>query len=220
MAWDTLSLTWSGVKEAEAFHWEIGIDRRQVVGAFYQAFRAFVESPEYRPTDYEEMRLGDELAQRSGFSEEELIGQLLVVDRAFGERHLQRIRPDGWLFVDDINDPDTRFAATMAALRAQENGVIPLREPTLHTFDYLHPLWDRWDRQRRRAYLQDMFAGTSSGGPFGANLRALRSDIVENYLGWRREPRPQRYVPPPRAPLPDWYKRFQTGSGAPEAAQV
>lgn len=56
-----------------------------MVGAFYQAFRGFVNCSEYRPQDYESMSCGDYLVLRTGFTPDELVGQLLGLDAATAE---------------------------------------------------------------------------------------------------------------------------------------
>ena len=77
-----LEIEWSGRSRYPAFCHRIEADRRQVVGAFYQAFRGFVNSSEYRPESYESMSQGEFLVLRTGFTPDELIGQLLGLDAA------------------------------------------------------------------------------------------------------------------------------------------
>lgn len=73
LAWDAQgaegTLRWSGPGESgrlrvtwadtERFEYEVGLNRVQMVRAFYVAFRQFVESDCYDPLDYECMNLGE-----------------------------------------------------------------------------------------------------------------------------------------------------------------
>lgn len=76
--------------------------RCQVVGAFYVAFRRFVESAAYDPTRYERMRLGEWYARKqgTGLTEEEFRGHLLVKSSAEAEGVLQAITSAEERYID------------------------------------------------------------------------------------------------------------------------
>jgi hypothetical protein len=162
-------------------------DRRQVVSAFYTAFRRFVESVEYDPLRYERLRIGEEivLGIEKRFTEDEIIGQLLVLGSAEAEGALQRLRPHAWLGVeglDPLADARSSYRAVIGALEAERQGIAPLRPLHRYPIPYIEAQWDRWDTPRRRARLKDIFNGHGLSC-HGAPLRLLRSSIVEGWLG-------------------------------------
>lgn len=146
-----LSITWRD--QGRTYALQIRGERRQVVAAFYQAFRGFMESSAYDPLRYEELRNGDRLVLmlRNELTEDELIGQLLERDAAAAEAKLAAIWPIG-----------------PTALNPE-------------ALPWIDPGWRQWDTARRRAYLKEVFA-LGGPDWFGTNLRALRSEYVERWL--------------------------------------
>ena len=136
----------------------IRADRKQVVRAFYTAFRRFVESGEYDPLRYERLRNGEAMVLAIGhrFTEAELIGQLLMLSRSEAEDRLQGI----W------------------ALRQ-------IGDTGLETLPWVETAWDGWPTPRRRSYLREIFAMRGLGRD-GASVRTLRSELLERWLAAER----------------------------------
>lgn len=153
----------------------VRLDRRQMVAAFYLAFRRFVGSRRYRPAEYEKRRFGEIMvnAEGHGLTEDELRGRLLTLGAAELEPMLQGWHSDGILareedahhFPGAYLDPDAR----MGSMR-------------LWRFPYVKDEWDGWDTPRRRACIGEIF-DLVDHGYFGTPLRGLRSEIVERFLG-------------------------------------
>lgn len=153
LAWQRpeLQLDWSHYRGTRSLR--LQADRKQVVAAFYTAFRRFVESPEYDPFRYESMRLGDEFAHYhpNGLLEGEIMGQLLTLSAADAEAALQELRP-----------------------------MRPLG-PGFPEVSYIKAGWDKWGVPRRRARLKEIF-DWGSFAAFGSPLRRLRSPMIEAWL--------------------------------------
>lgn len=179
-----LEIEWSGRSRYPAFRHHIEADRRQVVGAFYQAFRGFVNSSEYRPQDYESMSCGDFLVLRTGFTPDELVGQLLGLDAATAACWLKALSEyDASVAVDTTPSPGL---SKLLELFKQVTAHIPDETEREHRHYLLPKPWNRWSIAERRTWLRWRFAQSSgSAGWFGGNLRAMRSKIVEEFLGWR-----------------------------------
>ncbi len=179
-----LTIRWSGKGKIPPFEYEIDCERKQVVGAFYQALRGFVTSPEYDPARYEQLKLGDRLAFVAGCSEEDLVGRLLFLDRNDAETVFDDLyygAPG-----EDATNGDSKGngQSALLALSKEVSKDFPLEPVSAVRDGPLHPLWDRWSIDRRRTYLQTKFDHESGNDWFGTNLRTLRSQIVEDYLGW------------------------------------
>ncbi len=173
-----LEMEWTGRQKHPPFNHRISADRREVVAALYKTFRGFVTSSEYRPDRYENMSYGDCLVLCSGFSLEELIGQLLALDTytaASWMYSLERI---------DVRQADADEPSELLQLFRK----LTVDEPATPMAPYLEMFpfaWNGWPVSKRRSWLQRQFSCCyHSTGWFGSNLRAMRSSIVEDYLGW------------------------------------
>ena len=154
LAWQHshLELTWLAHDRTTGVR--LHADPRQVTRSFYTAFRRFVESPEYMPFEYENLRNGEAMVHRAGgvYTEAELVGQLLPVPRPQAEARLQAIWP-----LRNLGDSDWE------------------------TRQWIDAGWDRWSVSRRRDYLREIFdmrGHYQSGGP----LRTMRSTLIERWL--------------------------------------
>lgn len=154
LEWESpfLNITWK--EQGYTYALEMRTERKQVVAAFYQAFRGFVESTAYQPLRYEEVRLGDRLVLmlRNRLTEDELTGQLLERSAAAAEAKLAAIWPIGPTALDPEALP------------------------------WIDPSWQHWGIARRQRYLKEVFALGAMPGGFGTNLRTLRSERVEKWL--------------------------------------
>lgn len=193
MGWDfnRLWVEWSSFnsvkKITESLRLESDADRKQLVSAFYTAFRRFVSSPEYRPERYENLLAGEEMviALEREYTEDELRGLLLDMDAQAVEEALQKLRPHGYTTVAGMEPGEPgAWKATVDALYAEREGAAP--EHALRTVQtpYIVGPWDRWSTAKRRACLDDIFTWRSVGGGLGSPLRDLRSELVERWLRW------------------------------------
>lgn len=154
LAWSHLHLVLDWHEHDREHCIRIRADRKQVVRAFYTAFRRFVESGEYDPLRYERLRNGEAMVLAIGhrFTEDELIGQLLLLSRSEAEDRLQEIWP-----LQQIGDTG------------------------LETLPWVETEWDGWATPQRRSYLREIFDMRGLGRD-GAPVRALRSDLLERWL--------------------------------------
>ena len=154
LAWNHLHLVLEWHEDDRKDGMRIRAGRKQVVRAFYSAFRRFVESTEYDPLRYERLRNGEAMVLKieGRLTEDEFIGQLLILGGTEAEARLQEIWPLGEL---------------------RDGGVV--------TRPWLEPKWDRWAIPARRDYLRKIFA-MQGLGHWGAPLRSLRSEIVEQWI--------------------------------------
>ncbi len=172
------SLEWNGnqlvIRELSARSEEVRVrlPRRQIVAAFYRAFRRLVESPRYRPADYESRRVGEIVVESEGhgLTEKELSGRLLLLDSVQVESQLQRWRSVAFVGCKDGTEIHPNAYRDPEA-RTTDEWLVP----------YVTSDWDRWDIARRRARLTEVFDWIDMGHG-GDALRSLRSEIVERTL--------------------------------------
>jgi hypothetical protein len=172
-----LSVTWLS---KPSFRYVVRIDGKSAVRCLYGAFREFVESDSYDPVRYERMPIGEiislvlaeddldrlpaELAKLDAAAEA-LLG---IVDGGPGERTLL--------------GPKQRYALN-DCLGHVEGDLARRKElgDTILQWKWITAEWDNWPIERR---LEDIEAimGWESGSWHGANLRAMKSDILEAWL--------------------------------------
>lgn len=179
--WDgsgQLQLRWDGSRNSAAVDHRILLNRCQVVLAFYQSFRTFVESDRYDPLVYERLRAG------------EVFGLLLeggdvgpLADAFVARNRLAAYRLLDVMF-DRAHDraagPSRRLAVAEYVAQADALGDGPEDEERVTC--WLPPEWDSWTAEQRRKYVLEVVyqGGTLLG--HGERLRDLRSPMVEEWL--------------------------------------
>lgn len=168
-----LTVRWDSAKEK--FNHRMMLNTRQAVEMLYTAFRTFVDSSDYDPFRYERLTYGesfvliindatlDDLCEAliplKADAAEAVIQRLfdVVLDRSFRGLLNQSFPVDYFLKTDDGT--------------TKSNEQKPVIESS----------WDTWDKEQRKANLKEIYTWQYLG-PFGANLRQLRSTIIENFL--------------------------------------
>jgi hypothetical protein len=179
-----LSVEWNGGKGPVAHR--AMLDTRQAVEALYTAFREFVDSPGYDPLRYERVRLGDSLSLIvAGASPEEVSRRLLQLDAVDASQALARLAGAA----RERSDGGSTTAQPIDHFFEGEDSRAPVTDETLE--DSLETAgWDAGDEAHRRQILEDEFSSVVTPWS-GANLRALRSRVIEDWLSTPR-PAPRR----------------------------
>jgi hypothetical protein len=180
---DTGFLTIEWVSK-ESFRHRTMLNTRQAVRSLYEAFRAFVTSEDYDPLRYEE-----EVSNGEGF-------QLVISDATLNDL-TQVLVP---LNSTEAHSVITRLRETTGARKMKGPKLsFPLpyyfeegwSELPLSEWDtWLSTEWDSLNQEQRIADLQELFVSGCLGW-HGANLREMRSTIVEEWLS-KPEPPPRR----------------------------
>jgi hypothetical protein len=161
----TLGILWHS--RGEDLDHGILVDRRQAVQALYGAFRSFVESTEYDPFRYEALSLRHaiDLTLQDGTAED-AVSMLVDLHAVEVEDLLQRLlsrlnsRDDKWRLQDW---PGAEAEGTSGQLYLVSGE------------------WDGWTVAQRLTHLDEIL-GVGVGSWSGANLRDLRSAIIEAML--------------------------------------
>ncbi len=186
---DTGFLTVEWYSSEKKFSHRMMLNTRQAVRALYTAFRSFVESSDYDPIRYEELTQGESFALvLSNASLDDLASKLAQMDAATAEAMIRRFREvvgDRHLKGPKQSFPIEHFlGSTETAAHFNEDDL------------WIPPEWDSWHSDQRIDELKKIYSwGTSSW--FGANLRELRSKLVEDWLALP-EPPPRRDFKIPR----------------------
>ena len=183
-----LTVDWHSSKKN--FSYRMMLNRWQVVGALYTAFRTFAESPDYDPLRYEELAIGESFALvLSNATLDDLAGALVRLNAAAAETVIQRLRDA--VGGRHTEGPKMNFPIEFF-LESTETGTPP-RE---FYMPWIHPEWRSWSIDQRLADLTELF-GDGYSSWHGANLRELRSKLVEDWLAFpepptRQSDRPRR----------------------------
>lgn len=158
----------------ERFNHRMMLGTRQAVESLYTAFRSFVESDDYDPLRYEEVTIGEAFSL--------VMSNASLDDLARALAHL------------NANDADAVIGRLKDAVGTRSRGKAKICRPIEYFFesDRAEPApieteswtgaqWDSQGLDQRIAELRDLF-GSGGLGWHGANLRALRSSLVENWL--------------------------------------
>jgi len=164
-----LKVSWVGGE------YEVRLNKVQMVRAFYEPFRAFVESDRYDPLDYEELSAGETFALVLEGGDLEALADALAA----------RSRQEARALIESILDLayEREAGYPRRASLAQFTERAGRRNTDQAGEDkWLPAEWDGWDfARRRRDVLEAVFKGGAGIGS-GAKLRALRSPLVEDWL--------------------------------------
>ena len=190
-----LSINWEGSLRGPSrkFSHRMMLNTRQMVRMLYSAFRRFVESREYQPMRYEEMKIEETFS-------------MVINDASLGD--LAKV-----LVTCNLNRAESMIHAirTVVAERVYDGGnaSYPLQYYIDHSVDpvelddantWLNSGWDAWGQERRADYLQGQIFSLSDAVYWsGGNLRNLRSPLVEEWLATPEPPKKSPFGIPHRA---------------------
>lgn len=171
-----LKLSWSGNHTSPESGHEMLVNKAQLVRAFYESFRHFVESDRYDPLDYERLDGGEVFALvLEGSDLGALADHLAALSRDVAEKFI-----DAMLELAAERDAGCPRRASLAefAERAAHREIDRSEEHR-----WVPAEWERWDSaQRRRNVVETIYKGGTCIG-FGERARELRSPLVEKWLG-------------------------------------
>lgn len=173
-----LSVIWHS---SPSFRYVVRIAGKSAVHALYGAFREFVESDSYDPVRYERMTIGETISlvlDREDF--ERLPAELAKLDAASAEA-LLRIASGG---PDErpIRGPKRRYSISNFLEHVDED-VARIKElgDAVSQLTCIPSEWDGWPLERRLEET-DRIMGWEGGTWYGANLREMRSSLLEAWL--------------------------------------
>ncbi len=190
-----LTVTWKGsyAGRVQEFSQRMWLDTRQAVRMLYSAFRRFVESSEYDPLRYESLTTGEAFA-------------LVVSDTSLDRLADVMSRLDA--------DAARRLAGRLCNLISLHScGTLPRKRTLSELLDamaspelddevgqcLIPPEWNDWSLERRLSDVRDGLFSGGAPGWYGANLRQLRSQFLEE---WLTTGQTQSFRPPPRTSPP------------------
>ena len=166
------------------------LNTRQTVRSLYDAFRSFVESPDYDPLRYEGVTNGESFSMiMSNANLDDLAIRLARLDSNQADAVIVRLRE----IIGDrsLKGPKARHPIELFFESTETR--VPLNE-----YDsWISAEWNLLDKDERISDLREMF-GWGSMGWTGANLREIRSSLIESWLALP-EPPPRRNYRIPRS---------------------
>jgi hypothetical protein len=170
-----LTVAWIGRHE-DKFSYEMRLNTRQAVRMLYTAFRRFVESDDYDPIRYEELKAGEAFELiLTDTSLAGLAAYLAGSDVDAARKLIQTLQVS--VFKRSCNYASHRHSLGhfrhLAELRGEQGDT---------EAQWISPEWQGWSRNER---LRDVFENIFTSGlmcNWGRNLRTLRSPLIEEWL--------------------------------------
>ncbi len=171
-----LTVSWS--QQASDLH--VLLDRQQMVEAFYSSFRQFVDSPAYRPYDYEQL---SEAAAYQLLLVEDSVSDLAEAVAALNSAKAQGLWYTAFLSTFGLDETPAVPITLKGILWASKGQLAPAN----HFPDWPAD-WNSLPPASRLEYVRSRMDLWNLPGPgSGNNLRALRSDLVERWLAKDRD---------------------------------
>lgn len=172
-----LKLSWTGNDESVAAEHEVRVNRAQMVRAFYESFRSYVESDRYDPIGYEK-----DLTAGEVFALVLKGGDLDALAEAF----TVRAREDAQALFDALSerafDYDAGYPRALPLSAFIERAKMPIARGSGDERQAFPGQWDDWDDAQRREDVADVFRSYVGWTGCGERLRELRSEMVEKWL--------------------------------------
>jgi len=183
-----LTLKWDGSFRGHShkFSHRMMLNTRQMVRMLYSAFRRFVESSEYQPMRYEKMKIEETFS--SVIKDATLDDLVKVVVDCSAQRAESLIYAIRGAVSDCVHDG---ARASYPLQYYIEKSVAPVDLDDFNS--WIDKQWDSWDQVRRASYLREtLFPWSDLVYWVGANLRGMRSTLIEE---WLASPEPPRKSP-------------------------
>lgn len=177
-----LQMKWTGGRDSKAFEHQVRLNQYQMVKAFYQSFRSFVESDHYDPLHYEQLTLGEvfdltvmdgrdacvqEIASREHLDAYALIRTIIDFAHDYEKEYPRRLS-----LSELIKKSQTYWE------KIQGNA----EEISKQADHFLNTAWSSWTLEQRRRYATEELCSLDGYGDFGEKLRELRSPLIESWL--------------------------------------
>jgi hypothetical protein len=154
----------------------------------YGAFRTFVESSSYDPIRYEELTCGEKFSLvLADASLDDLVRRIVTFDADKAEDVIQYL----WDTVSGRCDAGSKLSFPIDYYVGAN---VPKARSSRYS-SFVNSEWNAWNADQRVVTLKAIFDSDSTS-TFGANLRELRSKLVEDWLALP-EPPPRRKIPVP-----------------------
>ena len=183
-----LTINWEGSLHGPSrkFSHRMMLNTRQMVRMLYYAFRRFVESPEYQPMRYEKMKIEETFS--SVIKDATLDDLVKVVVDCSAQRAESLIYAIRGAVSECLHDGGRTSYPLQYYI---ENSVAPVDLDEFNS--WIDKQWDLWDQVRRASYLREtLFPWSDVVYWDGANLRGMRSKLIEE---WLASPEPPRKSP-------------------------
>jgi len=183
-----LAIKWDGSFRGHShkFSHRMMLNTRQMVRMLYTAFRRFVESPDYQPMRYEKMTVKETF---STVLEDATLDDLVSVLVTCGSARVESLIYAMRRAVSECTHDRSKVSYPLQ--HYIENSVEPVELDELNS--WVDKEWDSWDHAQRAAFLHDsLFSWSDLVYWDGANLRSMRSKLIEE---WLASPEPPRKSP-------------------------
>ncbi len=151
------------------------VDKKQMVEAFYCGMREFAQSEKYNPMHWQSVYMREELCKKLNVTEEELIEQIINLDRVGVREFFFKHYP-----LYTRRDLDTELIRSTHKVfytetkRGREDGIFPIKMD-------IPKEYDNWSSEERKTYIHP-FLHKNINGYRGMRLSEFQSDIVDRYL--------------------------------------
>lgn len=178
---DTGFLTVSWHSRRQKFSHVMTLNTRQAVRMLYTAFRRFVESPEYDPIRYEKMTTGEAfkyvLVDTADSTLEKVAEAFADMDWESAGKLLHVLLES--FFRRALGGPCLRHSLNHYVNEASQF----VDEYQVLNSNRLFKEWNEFDKSQRITEIVDeLFPSNLASCWYGANLRSLRSPLIEEYL--------------------------------------
>ena len=184
-----LKLSWRTWREADVER-EVRLNTPQMVRAFYESFRNYVESDRYDPLDYEDLNAGE------AFSLVLEGGNLDALADFMASRSRQEALGLIHELLDLASDRDAGYPRRATLAQFIERVARRPSGESDQADGWISAEWDGWSvSQRRRDVVEGVYKGGACMGS-GTKLRELRSPMVEEWLVKEAEKLPAKAAAP------------------------
>lgn len=157
------------------------VNRKQVVKEFYMGLINFSKSDKYNPTEWEIEYFKERLCKILKISEEELVNQMLELDKDELKELLFNADPMYIISFPDAKDKNEEFSIFVKSVFEGEESIEEFKKVETPMEWNVPQEYDYWSAEKKKEYIIDCLNERTEGYA-GMKLSEFQSNLIGRYL--------------------------------------
>jgi hypothetical protein len=181
VCWNQEVLTICEPYEDGEVYIKANVNRKQVVNEFYMGLINFSKSDKYKPKEWEIEYLGERLRKALKISQDELVNQMLELDRFELKEFLFNADPGYMISFPEAKDKNEAFNIFAKSVFEGEKSIEEFEKIETPIEWNVPEYYDHWTSEKKKEYIIECL-NEETEGYSGMKLDEFQSNIIGRYL--------------------------------------